>query len=126
MTPTNDPAVVVEVAAALERYERALVANDVDTLTNLFLDSPHTVRFGPTESLHGADEICAFRRGRSPVDLARTVDRMQVTTFGRDFAIATVEYTRLSDGASGRQSQTWVRTDDGWRVVLAHVSDLQS
>ena len=48
-----------------------------------------------------------------------------ITTFGRDFATAMTEFTRPAIGSAriGRQSQTWVRFDDGrWRVVAAHVS----
>ena len=119
------PDVVHEVSAALQRYEDALVADDVDTLIELFWDSELTLRFGPTESLHGAAEIAAFRKTRTQGDLTRDVERIQVTAFGDDVAIATVEYTRRSNGHRGRQSQTWVRTGAGWRIVLAHVSMLQ-
>jgi ketosteroid isomerase-like protein len=119
------PDVVHQVTAELLRYENALVADDVETLIEQFWDSELTIRFGPTESLHGAAEIAAFRRTRTQGDLARDVERVQVTAFGDDVAIATVEYTRRSNGQRGRQSQTWVRTSAGWRIVLAHVSTLQ-
>ena len=45
-----------------------------------------------------------------------------ITTYGRDFATASTEYRRKESGRRGRQSQTWLRTEDGWRVVAAHVS----
>jgi len=118
----NLPDVAAEVAEALERYEDALVNNRVDVLDALFSDSPHTVRYGAGENLYGIDEIREFRRSRPTQGLARTVVRTQITTFGRDFAVAHREYHR--EGRPGRQSQTWVRTPAGWKVVSAHVSSL--
>jgi hypothetical protein len=118
----DDPTVVAEVAAALARYEEALASNDVEVLVDLFWDSPQAIRFGPEGSFHGADEIAAFRRAGPAPHPSRRVDRRQITVFGRDAAVASVEYTRTSDGVRGQQSQTWVRTPQGWKVVLAHVS----
>jgi hypothetical protein len=122
----NDPAVVSELSELYPRYETALVSNDVDTLIAMFWASPHTVRFGATENLHGIEEIAAFRKGRSPANLARTIDRLDILTFGRDFAEISVEFSRLTPGGivRGRQSQTWVRLPEGWRIVAAHVSVL--
>ena len=40
------PEVLAEVRAAFERYEKALVSNDVSTLDELFRDDPRTVRYG--------------------------------------------------------------------------------
>ena len=45
-----------------------------------------------------------------------------ITTFGRDCATAMTEFRREGSTAVGRQSQTWVRLPEGWRVVAAHVS----
>jgi len=122
MEPVNRPEVVAEVTAALERYEHALVNNLVDILDELFWDSPHTVRLGAGENLFGSDEIRAFRKARPAAGLARTVIRTEVTTFGTDFAVAHRLFTREGVPQPGRQTQTWVRTDGGWKVVSAHVS----
>ena len=117
------PEVVAEVRAAFERYETALVANDVATLDALFHDDARTIRYGGTEILHGYAEIRAFRAARSPQGLARTLARTVITTYGRDFAVAsTLFYRAASSGKVGRQMQTWVRFPEGWRVVAAHVS----
>ena len=117
------PEVVAEVKAAFDRYEKALVNNDVDVLDELFRDDPRTIRYGATEILYGYDEIKAFRAGRSPVALNRTIERTVITTYGRDFAVASTLYRRPSaPGRTGRQMQTWVRFPEGWRVVAAHVS----
>ena len=117
------PEVVAEVTAAFERYEQALVTNDVATLNAIFRDDPRTIRYGVGENLYGYDEIKAFRGARSPVGLARTCSRTVITTYGRDFAVASTLFHRASSpGKIGRQMQTWVRFDEGWRVVAAHVS----
>ncbi len=120
MPGINLPGVVAEVRAAFDRYEKALVANDVAVLDELFWDSPHTLRYGVTENLHGYAAIRAFRAARSPGGLARELRNTVITTYGRDFATANTEFVR--GAKTGRQSQTWMRTAAGWRVVCAHVS----
>lgn len=116
------PDVLAEVTAMVETYETALITNAVETLDGLFWSSPHTVRYGATECLYGQDEILAFRRGRNPKGLMREVTRRVITTFGRDIAIANLEFRRLGERRTGRQSQTWARLPEGWRVIAAHVS----
>lgn len=120
--PVNVPEVLAEVTHQSDRYEAALVANDVAVLDELFWDSPHTLRYGATENLHGYAAIQAFRAGRSPQGLARTTLRREITTYGHDAATVNIEFQRAGQTATGRQSQTWVRTAEGWRVVSAHVS----
>ena len=117
------PDVVAEVRAAFERYEAALVTNDVATLDAMFRKDARTIRYGVGENLYGYAEVAAFRAARSPLNLGRTRSRTVITTYGRDFAVASTLFHR--DGAPGkvgRQMQTWVRFDEGWRVVAAHVS----
>jgi len=117
------PDVVAEVTAAFERYEQALVSNDVATLDALFRDDPRTLRYGGSEILYGYDAIKAFRAARSPAGLARTLSKTVITTYGRDFAVASTLFHRATaPGKVGRQTQTWVRFADGWRVIAAHVS----
>ena len=117
------PDIKAEVESAFARYERALVENDVATLEGLFWDEARTIRYGIGENLYGMDAIRAFRRARSPVGLARRIERTVITTFGTDFATASTLFRR--DGAPGkvgRQMQSWARLREGWRVVAAHVS----
>jgi Protein of unknown function (DUF3225) len=117
------PDVVAEVTAAFERYEAALVTNDVETLDALFRDDPRTIRYGIRENLYGHAEIKAFRAARSPVSLMRTRSRTVITTYGSDFAVASTLFRReTASGKVGRQMQTWARFPEGWRVVAAHVS----
>ncbi len=118
----NLPDILAEVQAAFDRYETALVTNDVAALDELFWDSPHTLRYGVTENLYGYGEIKAFRSARSAQGLERVVLKTVITTYGRDFATANVEFQRAGASKTGRQSQTWMRTPQGWRVVAAHVS----
>lgn len=122
----NDPEVIAELSALYPRYETALVTNDVDMLVSLFWDGPPVMRFGATENLYGPAELEAFRKVRPAANLARTVKRLDIVSFGRDFASITLEFERNVNGevVRGRQSQTWVRMPEGWRIVAAHVSVL--
>jgi len=125
MSEINLPVVVAELTSASDRYEAALVGNDVPVLQELFWDSPHVVRFGVTENLHGTVEIEAFRRARPAAGLARATVRRDIVTFGNDTGSVTLEFTRGGNGSPkifGRQSQFWRRFPQGWRVVSAHVS----
>jgi hypothetical protein len=117
------PEVIAEVSAAFERYEQALVTNDVATLDATFRDDPRTIRYGIAENLYGFGEIASFRSARSPVGVMRTRSRTVITSYGRDFAVASTLFQRVgASGKIGRQMQTWVRFPDGWHVVAAHVS----
>jgi hypothetical protein len=118
----NDPIVVAEIAAAFELYETALLDNDIETLDSLFWNSPLTLRYGVGERLYGYDAIAAFRTARSGGSPRRTLANTVITTFGHDFATVNTEFHRVGETRVGRQSQTWVRTLNGWRIVSAHVS----
>ena len=117
------PDVVAEVTAQFQRYEQALVSNDVGVLDELFRKDSRTLRYGIGENLHGYGEISAFRAARSPAGLMRRTARTVITTYGRDTAVAsTLFYRDTVPGKVGRQMQTWVRCPEGWRIVAAHVS----
>jgi len=120
----NDPEVVAELAALYPRYEEALVSNDVATLVEMFWTGSQVMRFGVTENLYGPEELEAFRKSRPSTGLARTVTRLDIATFGRDFGSITLEFERTSSAGTirGRQSQVWVRFHEGWRIAQAHVS----
>lgn len=125
MNPTlliNLADVVAEVTAVFARYEDALVHNKVEVLDELFWNSPHTLRYGATENLYGYAAIQDFRAGRPAQGLQRELLNTVITTYGTDVATANVEFRRAGSARTGRQSQTWIRTPEGWRVVAAHVS----
>lgn len=121
----NLPDVLAEVRALCTQYETALVENDVAVLDALFWDAPTTIRYGVSENLYGYDAIKAFRAGRPSAGLDRTVIRHEIVTYGRDTATSCLEFSRDGAATTGRQTQTWVRTDAGWRVVAAHVSQMR-
>ena len=122
MLEINIPDVVAEVEAVFARYEDALVNNRIEVLDELFWDSPTTIRYGIAENLYGIEEIRAYRSGRPATSLARSLQRTVITTYGRDMATAMTEFQRSGNPKTGRQSQTWIRFPQGWRVVAAHVS----
>ena len=117
------PDIVAEVTSAFQRYETALVTNDVAVLDELFRDDGRTLRYGIGENLYGYPEIKAFRSGRSPLNLTRNLAKTVITSYGSDTAVASTLFYRASaPGKVGRQMQTWVRFPEGWRIVAAHVS----
>ena len=119
----NDPDTRAELEALFAAYERALVSNDVAALDGFFAPTAEAIRYGAGENLYGIEAIRAFRAARSPVGLGRTLERTQITTYGRDLGIAATLFRRASaSGKIGRQMQTWVRFPEGWRIVAAHVS----
>ena len=119
----NTPEVLAEVTAAFERYEKALNTNDVVTLDELFWKNPNTLRYGVGEQLYGYDQIAAFRAGRDPGFVVhRDLLKVWIVTYGRDFGTANCEFRRHGSSKTGRQSHTWLRTPEGWRIVTAHVS----
>ncbi len=122
----NLPEVVREMTTVFMRDEQALVSNHVVVLDELFWNDPSTIRYGATENLYGYAAIEAFRAARPSQGLAREIFNTVITTYGRDFATANTEFRRVGSVRTGRQSQTWMRTPAGWRVVSAHVSLLDA
>ncbi|WP_040509729.1 oxalurate catabolism protein HpxZ [Gluconobacter morbifer] len=118
----NDPQTVAEVTALSDRYEKALGENDLPILDALFYDGPETVRYGVGENLYGFDEIQAFRKRRPGGSPPRDVLRRVVTAIGTDVAVVDLEFRRKGGTKTGRQSQTWFRTPQGWKILAAHVS----
>jgi len=118
----NRPEVHAEVSAVFGLYEGALINNRLEVLDALFWASPHTVRYGVGENLHGIDAIRAFRAARPAQDLQRVLMNTVITTYGTDYATAMTEFQREGSHRAGRQSQTWCRISGRWVVVAAHVS----
>lgn len=117
----DDPKALAEVRAAFHAYERALMADDIPAMDALFHDAPTTNRYGVGEVLYGIEAIRAFRKGRggSP---QRRLGHVAITVYGDRFATADAEFYREGSDRRGRQTQAWVKFDDGWKVVSAHVS----
>lgn len=123
----NLPDPLAELTAAFRRYEDALLSNRPEVLNELFYNSPRTIRYGVAENLYGYDEIRDYRARRASAGGAaqRKVLREEIATFGNDVGTTNIEFERLASGLKGRQSQTWMRTQDGWRIIAAHVSLIQ-
>jgi hypothetical protein len=117
------PEVLAELRATFERYEAALVAGDVDVLDELFWPDARTERVGLADRQHGFDAVSALRRSLDRQTPPRQLHEPVITTFGDHTGVVTTEFVP-DDGLTpiGRQSQTWIRFPDGWRVVAAHVS----
>jgi hypothetical protein len=122
MTIINAPEVVAEVSAVFAAYEDALVRNDVAVLEEAFWASDLTVRYGLSDRQYGRPEIDAWRRAAPGVPPARRLGSTVIVTFGRDMACVSTEFRDDSRPGVGRQSQTWMRLDGVWRIVVAHVS----
>jgi hypothetical protein len=118
----NDPSVIAELTELAERYETALMANDLPALDEMFWQSPHVVRLGIGENLYGIESIAVFRAARPGGSPPRRVLRTTISSFGPDTGVINVEFQRIGAVAIGRQSQSWVRFAEGWRIVAAHVS----
>ncbi|HTJ33231.1 MAG TPA: oxalurate catabolism protein HpxZ [Dactylosporangium sp.] len=117
------PDVVAEVTAAFTDYEKALVAGDVGALDAWFWNSPQVTRFGIADRQEGAAALHEWRAAQPPLPAGRRLYDTHVTTFGSDLATVTTMFDYPgSQDRPGRQSQTWVRFPEGWRIVHAHVS----
>ena len=122
----NIPEIIEEVTEAFMSYEKALTENNVEMINHLFWDDPKTLRYGPNGTLVSHAALAAFRRDRVTNGVRRTLKNTSIVTFGQDFAVANTEASDENVPGTGRQSQTWVRTDHGWKIVAAHVSYLQN
>lgn len=118
----DDPATLAAVIEQVARYEAALMVNDLEVLDELFRHAPQTRRYGAAEQLYGFEAIAAYRRERPGGAPPRRILRQSITTYGADFATADIEFQPIGTDRIGRQTQSWVRTQDGWRIVSAHVS----
>ena len=116
----NRPDVVSEVAAAFADYEEALVANDVDRIVGFFAAA--AVRFGVADQQVGLTEQTAWRRAQLPLPPGRRLKDTIITAYGHSVAVVTTLFGYPGTDVLGRQSQTWVRLPEGWRIVTAHVS----
>ena len=114
------PDVVAEVTAAFTDYEEALVADDAERAVSFF--APGAVGFGIADRQTGRAEQLAWRRAQPPLPPGRRLKDTVVTTYGADLAVVTTLFGYPGSDVLGRQSQTWVRLEPGWRIVTAHVS----
>lgn len=122
MGDVDNEAVAQQIRAAFDRYEAALVGNDVAALIGFFRPDAQVIRMMTGSGLYGIDEIAAFRRGRDASDMARDLLRVEIRVLAADIAVATAEYRRTGSGLKGAQTQVWQRGPSGWQIACAHVS----
>ena len=120
------PQVVAEVRAVFERYERALLAHDIEALDNYFFAAPSTVRFGIAEHAFGIESVRLQRAGLPRTHPERRLMNTVIHCIGADVAIVSTEFMAPDTTKVGRQTQTWVRFAAGWKIVAAHVSQIDS
>lgn len=120
----NNPETLADVMACIQCYENAVAANDVATLNELFWSDALALRYGYKENLYGYRAISEYRNTRTPASEAKRIATSVITSFGSHFATANIDFVRAH--RRGRQSQTWVRMPEGWRIVAAHVSYLET
>jgi hypothetical protein len=115
------PDVIAEVAAVFEAYEQALVENDVDRIMGSFAAA--AVRFGIADQQAGHDEQRRWRLAQPALPAGRFLKDTTILSYGDSVAVVTTSFGYPGGPAVlGRQSQTWVRLREGWRIVTAHVS----
>lgn len=106
--------------AAFMRYERALMANEVPVLDELFADAASTVRSDGGRAILGFEQIAAFRAGRATPP-ARWLEQVFVSMHSAALATVVAQSVR-ADGGRGVQTQVWQLVDGEWKVITAHVS----
>ena len=117
----NSPDVLAEVGAAFAAYEQALIENDIDRILAFFDED--AVRFGIADQQVGLKEQAEWRRAQPALPPGRRLQNTIIQGYGRSVAVVTTLFGYPGGGKPGRQSQTWVRMPDGWRIVTAHVSE---
>ena len=122
MTVRTLVGVEAELRSCFDAYEAALVAGDVAAMNGWFIDDPRLVRFGVVEEQWGGDAVRAWRASAAPVPAGRTLSATDVVVWTPELAVVTTLFRYPGSAQVGRQSQTWLCTDVGWRIIHAHVS----
>jgi ketosteroid isomerase-like protein len=118
------PDVIAEVTEAFEAYERALMANDVEAMLGFFTGRAR--RFGIADQQAGRAEQRRWRQAQPPLPAGRHLKDTEVQAYGADAAVVTTLFGYPGSEVLGRQSQTWIRLPEGWRIAHAHVSEPKS
>lgn len=117
-----EAAEVAEVAAISDAYEAALKRNDIEAMNAVFWNDQRVLRFGLADMQRGFDEIVAWRATARPVNPNRVILSRDVTALAPGVVAVDIVFDDGDPTVVGRQSQTWVRLDTGWKIARAHVS----
>jgi len=110
------------VARLSDEYEAALVRNDLAAMNDVFWRSADVLRFGIADMQSGYDEVVAWRAVAVPVPASRTIIERTVLEIAAGVVAVDLTFRNGAEPFIGRQSQTWVEHESGWRIVRAHVS----
>ena len=111
------------VLACFMAYEHALRGGDVAAMDSWFAADVRTVRFGVADEQWGAEEVRRWRGTASRVPEGRQLAETAVEAWADNLAVVTTLFRYPGSASVGRQSQIWLLTDMGWRIVHAHVSE---
>jgi Asp-tRNA(Asn)/Glu-tRNA(Gln) amidotransferase A subunit family amidase len=117
---STEPPVPDGLLEAFWAYERALVADDLQAMAQLFAPGDDALRGDASGLLVGHDEITEFRRVRGGAPARRIADVL-VRVITPEAALV-VAVTAPASGGRGLQTQLWRRDDGRWLVQAAHVS----
>jgi len=119
----SESGLVREVLACFTAYEEALSVGDVAVMDSWFADDARTVRFGIADEQWGAEDVRRWRSMAPQVPAGRRLDETRVDLWTANLAMVTTLFRYPASVLVGRQSQTWLLTDAGWRIIHAHVSE---
>ncbi|MEF8690739.1 UNVERIFIED_CONTAM: nuclear transport factor 2 family protein, partial [Comamonas sp. A-3] len=105
-----------------QRHEKALMANDIDALNSFFWADPAVTRYGVCDKQLGYEALVEYRKSVPVPDFTRELINVRLTEFFDNTVIAMCEFQRTDTDLHGFQTQTWVKLDEGWKIVSAHVS----
>jgi ketosteroid isomerase-like protein len=111
------------VLACFTAYEEALSAGDVVAMDSWFAEETRTIRFGIADEQWGAEEVRHWRAVAPRVPAGRSLSKTRVDLWADNLALVTTLFRYPASVSDGRQSQIWLRTDAGWRIIHAHVSE---
>ncbi|CAO5155807.1 Zn-dependent hydrolase, glyoxylase [Frankia sp. AiPs1] len=112
---------------AFVRYERALMAGDVDIQREMFTATDDVVRVDPAGAVIGPAALAAYRASR-PTPGPRRLRALHTVRSPGETVVTVSTNERLDPRGlvTGQsvQTQVWARTGDGWRVIAASVTPL--
>lgn len=118
-TPLGD-ALPRDLSTAFWRYERAVVENDLGVMDELFAEGDEPMRADAAGILVGHSTISQFRRLRGGVS-ERSLSAMQSRKLSSEAWVVSA-VSDYDTGGKGVQTQVWIRTPAGWRILAAHVT----
>jgi uncharacterized membrane protein YoaK (UPF0700 family) len=124
LTPPLGGALPEDLSTAFWRYERAVVENDLGVMDELFAEGDEPMRADAAGLLVGHSTISQFRKVRGGVS-ERSISAMQSRKLSSEAWVVSA-VSDYDTGGKGVQTQVWIRTRAGWRILAAHVTPRSS